>query len=374
MLHAPRLDHPHQIPAASEQADREAAADRLRHADEIGRDAEVLARAKRPELASHLHLVVDQHRPLAVADLPQPLHEAVPRQADPQVERDRLDDDGADPPRVVAEAGAHVVEIVVERHDGVPEEVARDAGAVHLLGHPLGIPRRGLDVGLADPELGRAAVVADVELQDGVAPRRRARHAHGELGRLGPGVDEAHALQTEALADDPRQVGRARVGVAEHRAALYLPAHRVENGGVGMAGEEGRLGEPPVDVRVPVDVDHPRSATLPQEDRMRIHQAEIAADAGRQEAASALQLLQRAGGASLEPAQLAGVAILAARRRPDARPLERRLSFDVHDDSRLVPGEDHDRERARDASSAARARSSGAERAETREADDRLGA
>jgi len=120
----------------------------------------VLAGAFRPQLAPHLHLVIDEQGPLAVADLPQGVEEALARRADPQIEGDRLDDDGRDRRFMIAETGAHVLDVVVvARDNGLPEEVARDAGAVHLLPHPFRRPGREIRVRPADPEFGGGGTV-----------------------------------------------------------------------------------------------------------------------------------------------------------------------------------------------------------------------
>src|SRR6266508_1002885 len=99
LLRVPEAAELHDVAAADERGDREPVSETLAERRQIGRDAEALLRAAQAEPEAADHLVEDEDGALAGADLPQALEESVGR----TLERDRLEDDRGDPPRVRGE-------------------------------------------------------------------------------------------------------------------------------------------------------------------------------------------------------------------------------------------------------------------------------
>ena len=86
----------HDVGAAAVRADRQAAADDLAEAGQIGPDAEERLRAAGRRAEAGDHLVEDQQDAVRVQRSRRPVEEAVGGRHDAHVAGDRLDDDGGD--------------------------------------------------------------------------------------------------------------------------------------------------------------------------------------------------------------------------------------------------------------------------------------
>ena len=211
-----RRDEPHQIFAAAVGADRQPAADDLAEARQIGNDAAPALRAAGTDAESGDHFVEDQQDAVARADLAQALQKPRLRQHHAHVAGDRLDDERGD---LIGERFAEPLDrrhVVIGGEQRVGCRGARDARAGRHA------ERRQARPGLHE-KLIAVPVIAALELDDLLAPRVRARHAHGAHRRFGAGADEAHHLERRhhlphELAELHFELGRR----AEAR-ALFAP-------------------------------------------------------------------------------------------------------------------------------------------------------
>ncbi len=114
----------HDVGAAGDRREREAAADDLAQRAEVGRDAVVFLRAAVGEAEAGHDLVEDQRNAVLLRDLPQPLQEA---RLGRQQALERLDDHAGQLVLVLLDQALDHLE-VVERRDQ------------HLVGDALGMP------------------------------------------------------------------------------------------------------------------------------------------------------------------------------------------------------------------------------------------
>ena len=120
----------HELAARAEGAERQAAADGLGQADDVGLDLEVLLGAAPGELGARLHLVEDEQAAELVAQRAQLLQEAVARRHHAHVHHHRLDDDGRDLVLVPLEQGARAAAVSFQvRDQRVLDGQRRDAVA-----------------------------------------------------------------------------------------------------------------------------------------------------------------------------------------------------------------------------------------------------
>src|SRR5690606_36614678 len=156
---------------------------------------------------------------------------------------DRLDDD----------AGHGVVEV---GHDVVGD----DAGVLHGGGGDAGgagQPEGGeAAAGLGEEQVAVAVVVAG-ELHDDVAAGEAAGDADRGHRGLGAGGHEPHELDRrdplgDGLGEEHIPLGGGAVGGAVHR----RPLHGLDDGGVGVVGDDRPVGLREVDVAAALDVPH----------------------------------------------------------------------------------------------------------------------
>ena len=120
-------DPAHDLLGAADRAARQAAADRLGQAQQVGGDAEALGRAAVVDRGAGLDLVEGEQRAVRVQQVLDALQVAVVRRDDAGVHHARLDDHAGDPALVLLERALERVQ-VVERHDlRQVDEVGRQA-------------------------------------------------------------------------------------------------------------------------------------------------------------------------------------------------------------------------------------------------------
>ena len=112
-------DRLHHFGPTAERADRQAAADRLGEAHQIGLHAEAASGAAVSGSDAGLHLVEDEHRAVAFGDLANGLEVAGQRRADADVLHHGLDDERSDLAPVRLEHAVERVGVVERDHDRV---------------------------------------------------------------------------------------------------------------------------------------------------------------------------------------------------------------------------------------------------------------
>ena len=188
-------------------------------------------------------LVEHQQRPDPVAFGPQAGEEARVGRHQPHVGGDRFDDD----------AGGALVE---RGHD----VVGRDPGVLH---GGVGDPGRTREAQRrqAAPRLGEQQVTVAVVVAGELHHRRPAREAAGGADgrhrRLGAARHQAHHLArrdpgADLLGEQHLALGRGAVARAVGRG----PLHGLDDGGVGVAGDDGAVRLHEVDVAGPLGVPH----------------------------------------------------------------------------------------------------------------------
>ena len=119
---AHRRDLVHQFGRSTIGADREATADDLAPADEIGIDPVALHGPSRGQAEPGHDLVGDEQGAVAAAEIPEPLEETGCRGDNPHVTGDRLEDHGRDLVREALEQGSDCVEVVVGGDQSGPSD------------------------------------------------------------------------------------------------------------------------------------------------------------------------------------------------------------------------------------------------------------
>ncbi len=118
-------------------------------------------------------------------------------------------------------------------------------------------------------------VIAPVELHDEVAPRRRARHAHGAHHGLRPARDEAHALGRRVEgAHELGELHLRRRGRPERGPARRGLRDRGDDLRVRVPERERPPGEAVVDQAISVLVLHDRALARAEKERRSAHVAE----------------------------------------------------------------------------------------------------
>ncbi len=200
-----RCEHREHVRATAERPDRQAAADHLAEAPEVGAHPGPGGRAALAEPEAGDHLVEDEQRARRVAGRPQPVEEGVRWRHEAHVRRDRLDDHAGDP---LVELG----DLVVGHDHRVCDRPLGHAGGV-------GQAEGGDPAAPAGQQRVGVTVVAAGELHDARPPGVAARHAQRAHGRLGPGRDEADLLtpgdpRADRLGEEDLALGRCAEGGA----------------------------------------------------------------------------------------------------------------------------------------------------------------
>ncbi len=256
---AGRCDELHDLAPAAVRADREPAADHLAECRQVGLDAVQRLRAAGMHAEAGHHLVEDQQRAVRGGERAQALEEALLREDETHVPRDRLDDDRGD--LVLGEEVVDGLEVVERRGQRVGGGALRDSGRVR---EP---ERRDARARLHEQEVG-VPVVAARELDDRLAAGERARkpqRAHRRLGARGHEADELDARQR--IADEPRELELERARRAEARTTADCVLQRGDHPWVRVAEDQRPPREDVVDVAIPVDVDE--VGALPALDEQR---------------------------------------------------------------------------------------------------------
>ena len=180
--------HPlHQLAAAAVGADRQPAADHLAEGGQVGLDPEQLLGAAEGDAEAGHHLVENEQRAVAVAQLAETFEVPLDRRHQTHVAGDRLDEDAGHLVAVAAEQVLDRQQVVVRGGERVGGHRARHAGRRR---HAEG---RGAGAG-GDQKGVAVAVVAALELDELVAAGGGAGEAQGGHRGLGAGVDQAHHL------------------------------------------------------------------------------------------------------------------------------------------------------------------------------------
>ena len=245
---AGRGDLLHQFASSAIGAHRHAAADDLAEGAQVRAHAVARLRAAQRDAEAGHHLVEDQHRAMARAQLAQVLQVALARRQAVGVADHRLDDQAGDLLPGLLEQGGRRLEVVVGQRQG---EVGQAAGHARRGRHAEG---QRATAGL-DQERVAVAVVAAFELDDLAAPGRAARQPDRRQRGLGPGVDHAHHLARGHQRGDALGHGhfrRARRAVRQAVADRFL--HRLAHARVVVADDHRAPGADVVDVAVVVHV------------------------------------------------------------------------------------------------------------------------
>ncbi len=116
-------DQVHHGRVGAERSQRQSAADRLRQADHVGRDAEVFRRAAPAKLGARLHFVEDQQRAVFGGNVAQPFEEARLRHAQSDVHQDGFENDRRNLAGMLLEAALDGCKIIEGRDDDVGDRL-----------------------------------------------------------------------------------------------------------------------------------------------------------------------------------------------------------------------------------------------------------
>ena len=122
----------HDLGLAAEGADREATADDLTHADEVGHHIMQALCARQREAEARHHFVKDEDRAVLRAEFAEASEETGVRQDEPHVGRERLDDEAGDLAGVGLEERGERGEVVVFGDQRVGRGARRDAGGIGI--------------------------------------------------------------------------------------------------------------------------------------------------------------------------------------------------------------------------------------------------
>ena len=255
------VDAVHDVGAAGDRADGEAAAEQLAVGGEVRCDAEQLLRAAQGGAEAGQHLVEQQHDAVPAGQLPQPAYELDRLQLGvPALHR--LHDDRGDVVGVPRDGLQGGVAAVVE-HQQVGDGGLRDASGD---GHGELV---GAGAGSAAEDVVGVAVVGALERDDLVAAGGGAGQPDRRGVRLRTGVGEGHPLQAGQFGE---QLG-GLAGLHGARAELHA-AGQVLADGLGdevrlVAEEQDAEAHRDVDVLVAVDVLQPCPARPVAGDRVQ---------------------------------------------------------------------------------------------------------
>ena len=205
LVHGPeRRQHAHDVGPAAERADRQAAADHLAEAGEVGADAEQLLGAAAGDAEAGDHLVEDQQRADAVALGPQALRGT----RAPAATRPML-----------AATGSTITQATSSSSSGTTlygaTTVSATASSV-TPAEPRQPERRHAAAALGEQRVAVAVVVAG-ELHDLRPAGEAAGHADGRHGRLGARADQADLLALTAPAPRSPRPAAPRARSARRR-------------------------------------------------------------------------------------------------------------------------------------------------------------
>ena len=191
----------HDIAPAAKCADGHAAADDLAERAQVRAHAVQRLRAAQRDAKARHDFVEYQQRTAAVALAPQRLQKIRCRRNAVHVAGHRLDDDAGDLRADLTEYALDLIGVVVVEGHGVAGE---RLGHARRGGHA---ERQRTGTGLDQQGIGMA-VIAALELHDGVAAGEAAGQTNGAHGRLGARTDEAHQFDGRHEFDDaPRKPG-----------------------------------------------------------------------------------------------------------------------------------------------------------------------
>ena len=242
-------------------ADRQPAAEALRHGHHVGRDAELLVRPERAGAAvAALDLVEDQEGAVLVAGLARGVQQLGLERVDPRLALDRLEQDGGG---ALAHGGAQGVDVVARHHPEAGHE-RRERRLLRLL-------RRGRQ------RAHRAPVEAALHHHELAARAALAGELERALDRLGAGVAQEHAA-AEREVGEPLGEAHAGLGV-EEVAHVHQPpglvAHRLHHARVAVAELRHRDAREEVEVLVALVVPEPRALAAHELDgvaRVGVHE------------------------------------------------------------------------------------------------------
>ncbi len=266
-------DPPHQVARAGVGGERQAAADHLAEGGQVGGHAEQRLRASPADPEAGHHLVEDQQRAVAVAEIAQPGEETGDGRDQVHVAGDRLDDHGGDLIPRTREERLDRREVVVRREQGVGHHGGRHAGG----GGDADRRRAGAG---GDQEGVGMAVVAPCEFDEAVAPGGGAGEAQGRHGRFGPRVDQAdHVDRRQRGGDRLRDLHLGAGRRADRRAAAERLGDRRHHRRMAMPQDVRTVAADVVDVAPAVLALEPGPLRRAHEDRRAADAAE-GADGG----------------------------------------------------------------------------------------------
>ena len=199
-------DDLHDFLGTAEGRQRQAAADGLGQCDQVRLDAEAGRGAVGASGQAGLDLVEDQQHVVGVAECTNTFDVAGVGQHDAEVLDDGFHHHAGNVLGVGGELALHLAEVVIGHR-------VHDAG-LDVEGHLRDRVVGGAD--LVDTRFDRhrqtvvAAVVAALDLDDGLPPGVGARGAHRVHRRLGAGIGEPQHVQAEALLESLGDIGRHR--------------------------------------------------------------------------------------------------------------------------------------------------------------------
>ena len=256
-----RGDLIHQVGAATVGAHRQPAAQHFSQRGQVGAHTEALLRAAVGEAETGDDFIEEQQGAVLLRDLAQTFQKTFLRQDAAHVADHRLDDDGGDFASLLGKDLFECVEVVVGQREGEADELFRHAGGVGQV-----------EGGQAGASLGQqavvVAVVAALELDDGLPAGGAARQANGRHGGLGAGADQANLFNgRKGGADFLRQLDFSGGGRAEASAAAGGLLDRGDNVRVGVAEDERSPGTYVINVGAAVHIGEPSASAALNEGR-----------------------------------------------------------------------------------------------------------
>jgi hypothetical protein len=251
----PGVGQVHDVRAPTQHAERQAAADGLARAAQVGGHAVAGLRAAEPQTEARDHLVEDQRDAEVGGDGAQPRQEERVRQERPL---DGLHDHAGELVVVPLDDGRGGLEVVEGGHQHLGLHAARDAVRVGHAARVGGVAHRPL---IAHQRVVVHPVVAALELQDLVTASERARQAQREERGLRPAAVQRHLLGAGHVLHD--LLGQADGVLVDDQVRRAVEAHsrqRLEHGGVRVAQHVRARAQQVVDVLVAAHVGEPRAA------------------------------------------------------------------------------------------------------------------
>ena len=295
-----RRHHLHNVSPATVGRHRQAAADDLAQARQIGRDAVELlgAAVGNPEPGDDL--VEDQQRAVGVGHPPQRWEKLRRWRNDTHVGRDRLDDDGRHFVPVGLQQRLDRLHVVVAGHQ---RQVSVSRWHARAVGHAEG---EAAGPG-PDQEAVGMAVVAALELDDLVTARERASDSNGAHAGLGAGAHEAEHLDgRDGVDDQSRQTAFQLGGSAEARPPLGGALDRRYDPRVRVAQDQRPPRTDVVDVLASVGIVDARALAALDERRHAAHGSKGPHGAVHAAGQQRLGLLEKRLGAARHPGPRTG--------------------------------------------------------------------